>query len=86
VGKVDTAGRFCSLVGSCSTIQGIVITHHIEPPYILESGGDGTSSLNLWIRKDPITEEERVINLGGKSTAKFGAGDRMGFHTPGGGG
>ena len=45
--------------------------HHVDAPYVLEGGGDGTSGLNLWIRKD---------------SAKFGAGDRMVIHTPGGGG
>ena len=72
-----------SLVGLA---QGPVITHHVGPPYVLESSGDGTSGLNMWIRKDFITDEDRVINLGGKNAAKFGAGDRMVIHTPSGGG
>jgi hypothetical protein len=40
------------------------------------------SGLNLWIREDLITDEERVINLGGK-TAKFGVVDDIIIHTPG---
>jgi N-methylhydantoinase B/oxoprolinase/acetone carboxylase alpha subunit len=79
---VHLAG-FGSLVGLA---QGLAITNHVDPSYVLEGGGDGTSGLNLWIKKDSITDEERVINLGGKNTAKFGAGVRMLIHTPGGGG
>jgi N-methylhydantoinase B/oxoprolinase/acetone carboxylase alpha subunit len=74
---------FCSLDGLA---QGPAITHHVGPPYVLESSGDGTSGPNMWIRKDSITDEDRVINLGGKNAAKFGAGDRMVIHTPSGGG
>ena len=55
-------------------------------PHGLEGGGDGAAGLNLWIRKDQSTGEERVINLGGKNTAPFGSGDRIVVHTPGGGG
>jgi 5-oxoprolinase (ATP-hydrolysing) len=54
-------------------------------PFGLEGGGDGAPGLNLWIKKDPTTGEERVVNLGGKNTACFGAGDRIVIHTPGGG-
>lgn len=54
-------------------------------PYGLEGGGDGAAGLNLWIKKDPNTNLERVINLGGKNTAHFRAGDRIVVHTPGGG-
>ncbi|BFZ63712.1 hypothetical protein YB2330_004844 [Saitoella coloradoensis] len=54
-------------------------------PYGLEGGGDGAAGLNLWVRKDEETGEERVINLGGKNTANFGAGDRIVLYTPGGG-
>ena len=39
----------------------------------------------MWIREDLITDEERMINLGGK-TAKFGAVDRIIIHTSGGSG
>jgi 5-oxoprolinase (ATP-hydrolysing) len=51
--------------------------HHVDPLYGLEGGGHDTSGLSLWIMKDPITDEERVINLGGKNTTKFGVGDRI---------
>jgi hypothetical protein len=43
------------------------------------------SGPNLWIREDLITDEERVINLGGK-TAKFGVVDGIIIHMPGCGG
>ena len=55
-------------------------------PHGLKGGGEGAVGLNLWIKKDRITGEERVINLGGKNTAQFGAGDRIVINTPGGGG
>jgi hypothetical protein len=65
--------------------QGSAITHHVDPPCGLEGGGHGVSGLYLWIREDPITDEERVINLGGK-TAKFGVVDGIIIRTRGCGG
>jgi 5-oxoprolinase (ATP-hydrolysing) len=54
-------------------------------PYGMEGGGDGQTGLNLWIRRDEKTGEEREINLGGKNTARLGRGDRIVICTPGGG-
>jgi 5-oxoprolinase (ATP-hydrolysing) len=55
-------------------------------PYGLNGGGNGKPGLNLWIKKDPATGDERSINLGGKNTASFGKGDRFVLQSPGGGG
>ena len=67
-------------------------------PYGLQGGEDAQSGLNLWVKQrreadgDLVPANEhgvvppRVINLGGKATTKFGAGDRIVIHTPGGGG
>jgi 5-oxoprolinase (ATP-hydrolysing) len=50
-------------------------------PYGMEGGEDGKRGVNLWIKKTG-----RVINLGGKNTAKMNAGDRIVVESPGGGG
>ncbi|KAI5289977.1 hypothetical protein KEM54_002763 [Ascosphaera aggregata] len=52
-----------------------------QRPYGLAGGEDGQAGVNLWHKKDG-----RVISLGGKATAKMGAGDRVVILTPGGGG
>lgn len=49
-------------------------------------GENGSLGVNLWIRRDDETNEQRVVNLGGKATAAFSAGDRIVIKTPGGGG
>ncbi|KAF1344993.1 5-oxoprolinase [Delphinella strobiligena] len=54
-------------------------------PYGLAGGGDGAAGLNLVIRKDPETGEERTVNLGAKGTMKLGKGDRVIVNSPGGG-
>jgi N-methylhydantoinase B/oxoprolinase/acetone carboxylase alpha subunit len=59
--------------------------HHVDLPCGLKGGGHDSSGLNLWVIKDLITDEERVINLGGK-TAKFDALDGIRIHTAGCGG
>ena len=51
-------------------------------PYGLEGGHPGERGLNVLKYK----QEERVINLGGKNTVRVSPGDRLGIHTPGGGG
>ena len=70
-------------------------TYH---PYGLRGGEQAKCGLNLWVKQrrdedgDMTAPNEqghvppRVINLGGKSTMKFGAHDRIVVHTPGGGG
>jgi 5-oxoprolinase (ATP-hydrolysing) len=55
-------------------------------PWGLEGGSDGETGLNLWVRRDGETGEERTISLGGKNSAKMGSGDRVVICTPGGGG
>lgn len=50
-------------------------------PYGMEGGEGGKRGENLWIKEDG-----RVVNLGGKNTAKMGKGDRIIIQTPGGGG
>jgi 5-oxoprolinase (ATP-hydrolysing) len=50
-------------------------------PYGLEGGECGKRGENLWIKKDG-----RVVNLGGKNTARMSKGDRIVIKSPGGGG
>ncbi|KAI5287298.1 hypothetical protein KEM52_001660 [Ascosphaera acerosa] len=52
-----------------------------QRPYGLAGGEAGQPGLNLWYKRDG-----RVINLGGKATAKMDVGDRIVILTPGGGG
>ncbi|OAK99073.1 hypothetical protein IQ06DRAFT_337497 [Phaeosphaeriaceae sp. SRC1lsM3a] len=53
-------------------------------PYGLEGGGSGATGLNKVVKR--FGKEERVINLGAKSTVDLEAGDRVIISTPGGGG
>lgn len=80
----------------------ILSERRVYRPYGLEGGEDAKCGLNLWVKQrreedgDLLQEEEdehkvdlqrpRVINLGAKTTAKMGRGDRIIIHTPGGGG
>lgn len=76
----------------------ILSERRVYQPYGLLGGEPAKNGLNLWIKQrreedgDLVTPDEkgvmppRVINLGGKATAKFGLGDRIVLHTPGGGG
>ena len=76
----------------------ILSERRVFQPYGLEGGSDAKSGLNLWVKQRreadgdlvPANDEgvvpPRIINLGGKNTTKFGAGDRIIIHTPGGGG
>ena len=76
----------------------ILSERRVFQPYGLEGGGDALSGMNLWIKQrreqdgdmEPADEHgvvhPRVINLGGKTSAQMGAGDRIVIYTPGGGG
>ncbi|TQN69083.1 5-oxoprolinase [Colletotrichum shisoi] len=50
-------------------------------PYGMAGGADGERGRNVWVKKGG-----RVVNLGGKNTAKMEAGDRIVIMSPGGGG
>ncbi|UOH80530.1 hypothetical protein LQV05_003184 [Cryptococcus neoformans] len=56
-------------------------------PYGLAGGANGKTGVNTWI-KLPTTAngKTRRVNIGGKATVQFGAGDRLLIQTPGGGG
>ncbi|TIB65742.1 hypothetical protein E3P77_02630 [Wallemia ichthyophaga] len=54
-------------------------------PYGLHGGGDGQTGLNLWLKRGAAGEKDRVINLGGKATAKMSKNDVFILLTPGGG-
>lgn len=56
-----------------------------KKPYGLAGGGDGASGLNLVVKLDQETGEERIVNLGAKGTMKLGKGDRVIINSPGGG-
>ncbi|KAI1365460.1 5-oxoprolinase [Xylaria arbuscula] len=60
----------------------ILSERRTRAPKGLDGGGDGAMGMNLWVRK----EHNLPINIGGKSTATFEAGDRIIIQTPGGGG
>lgn len=62
----------------------ILSERRVFQPFGMEGGEDAKSGSNIWIKK--IGNKERIINMGGKSTAKFHAGDRIIISTPGGGG
>ena len=80
----------------------ILSERRVFRPYGLEGGEDAKSGLNLWIKQrreedgdllestEENAEDERqpprVVNLGSKTTAAMGRGDRIVIHTPGGGG
>lgn len=76
----------------------ILSERRVFHPYGLQGGEEAQCGLNLWVKQrreedGDMTEPNqdgivapRVINMGGKATARFGAGDRIVIHTPGGGG
>ncbi|WFD45090.1 5-oxoprolinase (ATP-hydrolyzing) [Malassezia psittaci] len=76
----------------------ILSERRVYQPYGLQGGENAKSGLNLWIKQrresdgDLVPADKngvvppRVINLGGKATTRFGAGDRIVIQTPGGGG
>lgn len=53
-------------------------------PFGMEGGGDGAMGVNLIVRKDG-SGGESTVSMGGKSTAKLEAGERVVIMTPGGG-
>lgn len=61
----------------------------VHAPYGAEGGEPGSTGLNIQVKRTRDSEgrpKERRINIGGKATVKFGTGDRLVIHTPGGGG
>jgi len=90
------AGKHCGGDGVIRNIEfripmtvSILSERRVYHPYGLHEGHDAQCGLNLWIRhvKDANGNSiSRVINLGGKNTARMLAGDRMIVNTPGGGG
>lgn len=62
----------------------IMSERRARAPYGANGGGDGTMGRNIWIRHDE-KGNARTINVGGKGTMMFGAGDTLKVHTPGGG-
>ncbi|THW50445.1 hypothetical protein D6D21_01936 [Aureobasidium pullulans] len=75
----------------------ILSERRVYHPYGLNGGGDAACGQNVWVRhveKAPTDDEKKVkeeeevryINLGGKNTAAFKAGERIIINTPGGGG
>lgn len=65
----------------------ILSERRVFHPYGLNGGQDAECGVNTWMRKDEAAEAGvRVINLGGKNTAKMKPGERIIINTPGGGG
>lgn len=54
-------------------------------PYGQLGGEDGALGKNVWIKNEKDGSTRR-INVGGKATMLFNAGDTLELHTPGGGG
>ena len=59
----------------------ILSERRVHHPYGIEGGEDGETGLNLIIYPDG-----RIVNFGGKNTAKVPAHTRIRILTPGGGG
>ncbi len=55
-------------------------------PYGLQGCQDGALGVNLFIKKIPGSDQDRVINLGPKNSIRADATDRIVIMTPGGGG
>lgn len=55
-----------------------------KQPYGMEGGGDGSSGINLIVRKDDKGRES-TVNLGAKATTRLVSGDRVVIQSPGGG-
>ena len=76
----------------------ILSERRVHRPYGLQGGEPGSNGVNLWIKQRREEDGDllepgrdghlppRVINLGGKATARFGMHDRIVVYTPGGGG
>ena len=64
----------------------ILSERRVHRPYGMEGGGEGECGVNLWVTKDPVSGEERRVNLGGKNTVQVRKNDRVVVMTPGGGG
>ncbi|KAL1886938.1 hypothetical protein Cpir12675_006834 [Ceratocystis pirilliformis] len=60
----------------------IISERRTRAPHGMHGGQDGQMGVNYWLQK----ESGRKVNLGGKATAKFAAGDRAVIMSPGGGG
>ena len=55
-----------------------------KQPYGMDGGGDGSSGVNLIVRKDG-NGKEQVVNLGAKATTRLTSGERVIIQSPGGG-
>jgi 5-oxoprolinase (ATP-hydrolysing) len=64
----------------------ILSERRVHRPYGMEGGEPGVSGLNLWLTKDSWTQQDRVVNMGGKGSVPMNTGDRVVIMTPGGGG
>lgn len=76
----------------------ILSERRVHRPYGLHGGEPGSNGVNLWIKQRREEDGDllepgrdghlppRVINLGGKATARFGMHDRIVVYTPRGGG
>jgi 5-oxoprolinase (ATP-hydrolysing) len=67
----------------------ILSERRVVAPHGLHGGQDGAKGVNLWVRNytdDKGNIEERIYNLGGRSSVDVSAGDRIIIMTPGGGG
>lgn len=67
----------------------ILSERRVIAPHGMHGGEDGARGMNLWIRHTidgDGNKEERIQNLGGRSTVDISAGDRIIIKTPGGGG
>lgn len=67
----------------------ILSERRVIAPHGIHGGEDGLRGVNIWIRKVKNASgelEERVYNLGGRSSIEASADDRIVIMTPGGGG
>lgn len=67
----------------------ILSERRVIAPHGIAGGEDGKKGMNLWIKKvvkEDGTVEERVYNMGGRSSVNVSAGERIIIMTPGGAG
>ncbi|OLL25443.1 hypothetical protein NEOLI_003786 [Neolecta irregularis DAH-3] len=62
----------------------ILSERRVHRPYGMNGGGDGQCGLNLWVRKGSDSKY-KIVNLGGKNTARMTHGERIIVCTPGAG-
>ncbi|KAL1405678.1 hypothetical protein Q8F55_009317 [Vanrija albida] len=64
----------------------ILSERRARAPYGANGGSDAKTGLNVWVKAPRGDEASRRVNIGGKGTVWFEAGDAIEINSPGGGG